>query len=141
MRIGGLTVVVDSYFHYHKPLESLAYYFRNERCQNDGIVKHFDYDALITGTSMTENFKSSEMDELLDVRSVKVLFSRATYQETRENLERAFAANPDLRTVLCGLDYKHFYGDFNAMWYNSYPLYLYDDNLFNDVNYIFKNLY
>ena len=55
-----LTVIVDPFFHYHKPLASIQYQITNERYQNDGIIKHFDYDAIITGTSMTENFKTSE---------------------------------------------------------------------------------
>mgnify|MGYP001117475343 CR=1 FL=1 len=135
---GGLTAVIDPYFHYHKPLESFSYNIYNERYQNDGIVKHFDYDALITGTSMTENFKSSEMDVLFGVQSVKVPFSGAAYKEIRENLERAFAANKNIRIVLWGLDYNRFCGDFNAISYDSYPAYLYDYNPFNDVKYLFN---
>lgn len=135
---GGVTAIIDPYFHYHKPLKSLEYRISNERYQNDGIVKHFEYDALITGTSMTQNFKSSEMDVLFGVQSVKVPFAGAAYKEISENLERAFAANSNLRVVLWGLDYNSFYGDFNAARYDSYPTYLYDSNLFNDVNYLFN---
>ena len=60
--IGGLLiVVVDPFFHYHAPLESLEYPLirDNERYQNDGILRHFTYDTIITGTSMTENFETS----------------------------------------------------------------------------------
>ena len=43
-------VYVDPFMHYHKPLKDVFYYnLNNERSQNDGITKHFDYDALITG--------------------------------------------------------------------------------------------
>lgn len=136
--LGGLTAVIDPYFHYHKPLRSVAYNIYNERYQNDGIVKHFDYNALITGTSMTQNFKNSEMDKLFGTKSIKVSFAGATYREIRENLERAFTANPDLRLVLWGLDYNSFYGNCNAMTYDSLPVYLYDYNPLNDVNYLFN---
>ncbi|MBQ8041585.1 MAG: hypothetical protein IJ274_17270, partial [Lachnospiraceae bacterium] len=61
---GTFMVVVDPYFHYHKPLNGLGYSLENERYQNDGIVKHFSYDAIITGSSMTECFRPSEMKEL-----------------------------------------------------------------------------
>lgn len=135
---GGLTIVIDPYFHYHKPLESLEYRIYNERYQNDGIVKHFDYDALITGTSMIQNFKTSEMDALFGTHSIKIPFSGAAYKEVSENIERAISANSNLKTVVWGLDYNRFYGDFNATRYESYPTYLYDDNPFNDVNYFFN---
>ena len=97
-------IITDPYFHYHKPLSFLSYRLYEERYTNDGIARHFDYDALITGTSMTQNFKTSEMDELLGTRAVKNTFSGAGYQELSENLERALQRNPDLKTVLMGLD-------------------------------------
>lgn len=136
--VGGLTIVIDPYFHYHKPMKSLAYRIYNERYQNDGIVKHFDYDALITGTSMTQNFKTSEMDALFGTHSIKVSFSGAAYKEVSENIERAISANSDLKMVVWGLDYNRFYEDFNATRYDSYPTYLYDYNPFNDVKYFFN---
>lgn len=44
--LGGLTAVIDPFFHYHAPLEGLAYPLTDpyERYQNDGIVRHFDYE-------------------------------------------------------------------------------------------------
>lgn len=132
---GGLTIVIDPYFHYHKPIPDLAYKIYNERYQNDGILKHFDYNAIITGTSMTENFKVSEMDELFHVKSVKVPFSGSTYREINENLERAVCANTDIKFIIRGLDYDSFYEQADLMKYDSYPTYLYDDFLFNDVEY------
>ena len=47
--VAAVIGVIDPFFHYHKPLEGLSYPLNNERYQNDGIVKHFDYDAVITG--------------------------------------------------------------------------------------------
>ncbi len=136
--LGGVNAVIDPYFHYHKPLKGLAYKISDERYQNDGIAKHFDYDALITGTSMVENFKTSEMDELFQTHSVKVPYAGAGYKEIRESLERAVMANPELKLIIWGLDYNRFFGDFNATRFDSYPTYLYDENLLNDVNYIFN---
>jgi hypothetical protein len=59
---------------------------RDERYLNDGIVKHFDYDSIITGTSMTQNFRASEFDELFKAHCVKVPLSGASYREINELL-------------------------------------------------------
>lgn len=49
--IGGFVYKIDPYLHYHAPdTEKYYYSLDNERSQNNGIIKHFDYDALITGT-------------------------------------------------------------------------------------------
>lgn len=136
--IAGLTALVDPFFHYHKPLKCLSYPLNNERYQNDGIVKHFDYDAVITGTSMTLNFKASELNELFGVNSVKVAFPGAMYKEINDNLEKAVEANPDIRLVVRGLDKLWLLEDADETGYDrdSYPDYLYDDWLCNDVYYV-----
>jgi len=138
--LGGLTVLIDPYFHYHKPLESLSYRIYNERYQNDGIVKHFDYDAIITGTSMTQNFKASEFDSLFGVHSVKVPFSGGGFKEINENLERALTANPKIKMILWGLDYGGLClsADWTRYEEELYPRYLYDNKFYNDVKYVFN---
>ena len=133
-----LVVIVDPYFHYHKPLPFLSYRLYEERYINDGISRHFDFDAIITGTSMAQNFKPSEMDALFGTHSVKETFSGAGYQELSENLERALKRNPAITTVLWTVDYNGFLRAYDWVQYEDYPTYLYDDNPWNDVSYLFN---
>ena len=139
--IAGFVYKVDPYFHYHKPdLQKYFYSLDNQRSQNDGISKHFDYNALITGTSMTENFKTSEFDEIFDVNSIKVSYSGGSYKEMNDNLIIAFKNNPELKTVVRCLDYGRLLDDKDCMRTDlgKYPTYLYDENPFNDVFYLFN---
>lgn len=143
--VGTLVYVVDPYFHYHKPdTEKFYYSLYNERYQNDGIVKHFEYDAIITGTSMTENFKSSEMDNLFSVNSIKVPFSGGAYKEINDNLKVAFQSNNNIKIVLRSMDMNYFFDDSEKITAIDVdlPKYLYDKKILNDVYYIFsKNVY
>lgn len=136
--LGSVTVIVDPYFHYHAPLDSLQYPIYSERYQNDGIVKHFDYDAIITGMSTAENFKASEFNELFDAQSVKVPYSAGSFREINENLLRAIEANPDIKYVLRGIDCGRLFEDKDAISYKDIPTYLYDRHLYNDVYYVFN---
>lgn len=139
--VGGWVYKIDPYMHYHKPdTDRYFYTLDNQRSQNDGIIKHFDYDALITGTSMTENFKTSEMDEIFECNSIKVSYSGGSYKEINNSLENAVRNNPDLKIVVRGLDMGKFFDDKNAMREDlgEYPTYLYDSNPVNDVQYIWN---
>lgn len=129
-------ITVDPFFHYHKPLANLAYPLNNERYQNDGIVKHFDYDAIITGTSLTANFKTSEFDSLFDVNAVKVTYHGGSFKEINDNLKRAVEANPDIRFIVRCLDMGNFTQDKDYVSYEGIPAYLYDKNPFNDTQYV-----
>lgn len=133
-----LCFIFDPYFHFHKPFPFVRYRLYEERYINDGISRHFDYNAMITGTSMAQNFKTSEVDELFGVQSVKETFSGAGYQEISQNLERALERNSDLKTVIWTVDYNGFIRKKDYSRYDSYPTYLYDDDPWNDTQYVFN---
>lgn len=132
---------VDPFFHYHKPdLNRYFYVLNNQRSQNDGISKHFDYDALITGTSMAENFRTTEADDIFGVNSIKVAFSGGTFKEIDDNINRALSSNKNITTVIRCLDMAKFLVPADEMRTDlgKYPEYLYDNNPFNDVEYLFN---
>ena len=136
-----LVIKIDPYFHYHKPdLNKYYYSLDNQRSQNNGVIKNFDYDALITGSSMTENFKTSEMDHIFSVKSIKVPFSGGTYKEINDNLVFALENNLKFKTIVRSLDYSKIFDDKDLMRTDlgEYPTYLYDSNPVNDVRYLFN---
>lgn len=133
---GLCTAVIDPLFHYHRPLSFLSYPLHNQRYQNDGILRHFDYDAIIIGTSMTENFKTSEFDRLWNVSSIKVPFNGGHYKEMDRAVRQGLKNNPNIKYVLRCLDY-YFLDDKDTIRTDvEYPEYLYNDNLFDDVRYL-----
>lgn len=132
---------IDPFFHYHKPHTDRYFYpLDNNRSMNDGIIKHFEYDAIIIGTSMTDLFKTSECDELFDVSSIKTPFPGGSYRELNDNLITALKCNPDLKLIIRCLDSNYFLTtkDYMRDDLGTYPTYLYDSNPFNDVEYLFN---
>ena len=129
-------VWVDPYFHFHPPVQGISYHLGNERYINDGIGRHMEYDAVITGTSMTENFKTTLFDELFDANAVKVPYSGGAYKEISESLQRMISRNEHVSQVLWGLDYNMLGNDKDYSLYEQMPDYLYDDSWQNDVSYI-----
>lgn len=130
---------IDPMFHYHAPLKFLSYPLVNELYQNNGIVKHFDYDSIITGTSMTENFKTSEAQELFGSDFIKVAFSGGGYIEIGDTLKAAYDSGHDIKYVIWGLDYdKMLYGkNYRNMDNGEIPDYLYNNNAIDDIKYFF----
>ena len=133
-----LMVVLDPYFHYHGPLSNLSYRLSQERYINNGIARHFEYDSIITGTSMCQNFKTSEAEQFWGGDFVKMCFSGAGYKEISDNLETALSSHPEVHTVIWGVDYNGFIRAADFVAYGGYPEYLYDTNPLNDVSYIYN---
>lgn len=138
--LAAFSIIVDPFFHYHKPLPGLFYVLNNERYQNDGILKHFDYDSIITGTSMSENFKTSEFNELFKANAVKVPFSGGSFKEMNDNIATAFRTAHDVKYVVRSLDTYKILSDKDMMRNDlgQYPTYLYNNCLIDDVKYIFN---
>ncbi len=132
----GITAFIDPFLHYHDGLDFLQYPLKDERYQNDGIARHYEYDSIITGTSMCQNFKCTEFDTLWGANSVKLTNSGASYHESNVNIRRALSHNDKVKYVLCSLDGTRMnYGAYQDE-YDGYPEYLYDNNPFNDVEYL-----
>ena len=135
----ALTAWVDPFFHYHAPMTDRFYYtIDNQRSQNDGILRHFDYDAVITGTSLIVNFRTSEMDALFGTHAVKVPATGATFYEINGLIETALETHPEVKTVVRSID-RHLilYGwDELRNDLGEYPAYLYDRSLWNDYKYL-----
>lgn len=136
LAFGLITAIIDPYMHFHKPLNGIAYKLDNERYMNDGICRQYDYDTIITGDSMTQNFKTSEYDKLFGAKSIKVSYPGASYKELWKSIDNACSRH-EVKRVIVNMD-----GDSMAqpdyMRYNDLPEYLYNDNVLDDTSYIWN---
>lgn len=133
-----LTFIVDPYFHYHAPIKGISYRLYEQQYINDGIARHFDYDAIIIGNSLSENVKASQVDELFDCKSIKIPYSGAGYKELWGSVERALGYNPDVKKVFVIVDTEDAARHKNYVRYTDYPEYLYDDTVWNDARYLWN---
>lgn len=136
--VGGVNYLVDPFQQYRvKTFYPIA--FKNERYQNAGLAKNFNYDSLILGTSMTENFLIDKVENDLGFKkAIKLSVSGGSAREQSITLQTAINNNKNLKNVLWGFDTFAFIGEPDRLRYgeNSFPFYLYDDKKLNDYKYI-----
>jgi len=137
------TIIIDPYFHYHKPLTNYGYTLKRQRYINDGIVRHFDYDAYIVGTSMIENCKASEASEIFGYNFIKVPYSGGYYKELDQLIQRSYTSGNDIHMIIRCLDYTLLPKDKDAEHAEQDPLhpqykvpeYMVNVNPLDDVKY------
>lgn len=100
---------------------------------NAGIVRNYEYDSAIVGTSVTENFRPTQMDELFGGRFIKLCTSAGTAYNHALLLDLAFDTH-EMKRVVYGFDVYSFIAELEKTG-SSVPLYLYDNNPFNDAQY------
>ena len=130
-------VIIDPFQLYHRatafipPItNSTQNYF------NAGIAKTYDYDSVIIGSSMTENFTPSQLDAELGGHYVKLPINGGSSFNHKQMMDLAFATH-DVKNVFYGIDVEAL-----TFFYKTpkcdMPEYLYDTNLFNDTQYWFN---
>lgn len=130
----AIIVIIDPFYHYHAPIEPLKLIAEKQAYQNVGIAKHIEYDSFITGSSMTENFKVTQFNELYNCNTIKLSFSGARAENYRILFEAAFNEK-EIKNVFMGFDIDSFIHASDSMT-NKIPKYLYDNNLFTDTEYV-----
>lgn len=134
----GLVILFDPFYQYHKPLPGLKAVLTDKEYQCIGTLKTFDYDSLIVGSSVSENYNNAWFDEGFDCTSIKAIRSYGATADLCYLLDVAFA-HQDIKYVFYNLDPSALSAD-PVPTYESTgcPMYLYDDNYLNDYEYWFN---
>lgn len=131
---GGIIYVFDPYFKYHAPYFGLKPDINSNIYQNPGLASSFDYDSVIIGSSMTENFRVSWFDEAFNAKTMKLSYPAGRLHHYSYVLEKAYENN-EIKNVFWGLDIDPLI-DTHLKDYFEMPEYMYDDKVFTDVNYV-----
>lgn len=132
-----LIVFLDPLQFYHRSNWYTPVFSTQERYQNPGLAKNYDYDTIIIGTSMTENFLPSEVDKSLGGKTLKLSIEGSTVEE-HYKIARLALKSGKVKKVLWGLDYFSL-KDVAEEDKQSFPDYLYDDKWWNDYKYWYNS--
>lgn len=129
----------DPFFHYHAPWFGLKAVQSDKEYQVPGALDHLTYDSLIVGSSVAENNDNSWYDESFDCTAIKAIRSYGATADLCWFLDRADETHPNLKYVFYNIDPSSLHGIPETMFAASgCPMYLYDRNPFNDVEYLFN---
>lgn len=101
-----------------------------------GLIKNLDYDTAIIGSSMTENYRIELTDELFKVKSALFPIVAASGYEIKNMIQHVFNSKDELDQLFVNLDFFAFSGEPTRLTDPTFPLYLYDQDLFNDIRYL-----
>lgn len=134
----GIVFVFDPFFHYHKPIKPLKAVLTQAEYQVIGTLRTFEYDSLIAGSSMAENYNNQWFDDLFDCTSIKAVKPGANTSDLVYLLEAAYKEN-EIKNIFYTLDISALTTSVREHYVNEgMPLYLYNKNPFDDVKYLFN---
>lgn len=130
-------VIIDPFYHYHKPIEPIKLIQEKQAYQNIGIARNCNYDTILTGSSMTENFKVSQLNELFGCDAVKLSFQGGRITNYEILFDQALKNDEvTIKKIFYGCDISAYIVDPQADIPNKIPTYLYDENIITDIKYV-----
>lgn len=136
--VGAAVYVFDPFYHYHKPWLGLKEVLNDKEYQCIGTLRHFDYDTLLVGSSVMENNDNSWYDEAYGVKSIKAIRSYGATADLCYLMDEAYE-NHNIKYVFYNIDPSSLSADAETTYESTgCPMYLYDHNPFNDVQYLFN---
>ncbi len=131
-----ITIIFDPFYQYHQPLPGLKAVLTDKEYQCIGSLRTFDYDSVIVGSSVVENNYNGWYDQGFDCKTIKAIRTYGATADLCFLLDAAFEDH-DLKYVFYNVDTSALDAD-PIPTYNltGCPLYLYDKNYFNDIEYV-----
>lgn len=132
----AVVVIFDPFYQYHKPLRGLKAVLADKEYQCIGTLRTFDYDALVVGSSVCENYNNYWFDEGFNCRTIKAIRSYGATADLCYLLDNAYEAH-NLKYVFYNIDPSSLSASTEPTYESTgCPMYLYDKNIFNDYSYL-----
>ena len=132
----GIVVFFDPFYQYHKPLPGLKSVLTDKEYQCIGTLRNFDYDSLIVGSSMAENYNNHWFDEGFDCQTIKAVRSYGATADLCYLLNIAYESHK-LKYVFYNIEPSSLSADTQTTYEaTGCPMYLYDTSFLNDAPYL-----
>lgn len=138
--LGGaalLVFLVDPFFHYHEPWFGLKAVEDEKEYQIPGILKNFEYDSVLAGSSVVMSMDTDRLDERFSCKTVKAVGGSAPAPLLDYYLDIAFEER-ELKYVFYGLDVFSFYNNPDMQVISGDVEYLVNGNPLDDVQYLWN---
>ncbi|MCR4922833.1 MAG: hypothetical protein K5931_02360 [Lachnospiraceae bacterium] len=99
-----LVIIIDPFSRYHKPLFGLAPVETEERYSVIGLARNMDYDTVLMGSSMSENFVDAWFEDGHFGNSCQKLSLQGAHQNDYYPVFEEILKRPGLKNVVFSLD-------------------------------------
>ena len=132
----GFNYIVDPLQYYKR--DDSPIFVKNSRFQIPGLVRNYPFDTIIVGTSHSQNFLTSTLDEYMDSKSINLSISGSSAWEQSQVVQQALSKEKT-RRVVWEMNYKSFAGhNPNLLKNGAFPNYLYKPDFTTPFYYLYS---
>ena len=128
----------DPFCQYHAPFFGMEAVLYDRDNQVPGTIRNFEYDSVLAGSSVAENFDSTFLDETYDCKTLKIIRASGSLADMNYYLEMA-QERRELKNVFWCLDMFAVSSDLEVTLYGKdIPRYLHTETVLDDLPYVYN---
>lgn len=136
MLLLGFNYIVDPLQYYKR--DDTPIFVKNSRFQIPSLVRNYPFDTIIVGTSHSQNFLTSKLDEYMGSKSINLAISGSSAWEQSQVVQLALKKD-NTRRVIWEMNYKSFAGhNPNLLKNGAFPNYLYQPDFTTPFYYLYS---
>ena len=134
----AIVVVFDPFYQYHEPWFGLNAVLNDRDNQVVGTIRTFDYDSVLLGSSVAENYDSSFLDASFDCTTLKVIRASGSTADLLYYLDKAHRRQ-ELKNVFWSMDIFALTASPQiTLTSKDTPYYLHTDTVLDDWPYLWN---
>lgn len=130
-----LVVIFDPFYHYHGPLGNMKAVLEERDYEVVGTLDHFEYEAIILGTSIAENYNTNQFLENFGMNTIKGIRASGSNADLLYYLDRAYQ-NCDVEQVFYFVDYSSLGSSLETTFASADTDFITNNNPFDDIEYV-----
>lgn len=131
----ALTLVFDPFYHYHGVIGNMKAVLEERDYEVAGTLDHFDYEAVILGTSTAENHNTNHFYDHFGVRTVKAIRASGSNADILYYLDRAYKSR-NLRKVFYFVESSSMEASLQTTYETANTNFITNANPFDDIQYV-----
>lgn len=136
--VAAIVVVFDPFYQYHAPWFGLEAVLNDRDNQMPGTIRNFEYDSVLVGSSVAENYDSSYLDSVYGIKTLKIIRASGSTADLLYYLEQAHERRK-IEKVFWSLDLFALEADTEVtLTGDSVPGYLHTKTVLDDIPYLFN---
>lgn len=133
-----ITVLFDPFYQYHATLPGTETVLYDRDNQVPGTIRTFEYDSVLLGSSVAENFDSDYLDTMYNGKFIKIIRASSSIADLRYYMDQAHEEQ-EITNVFWCLDLFAFtFSTEVTLYAGNIPRYLHTDTIFDDFTYLFN---
>lgn len=136
--VAAIVWVFDPFYQYHAPFFGMQAVLNDRDNQVAGTIRNFQYDSVLAGSSVAENFDSAFLDAAYDCDTLKIIRASGSVADLLYYLEQA-EERQELKNVFWCLDVFALNASTEVTLYGEdIPRYLHTESILDDLPYLYN---